>query len=154
MVNRFVGLAVKASATGGGNTCIEPCLPCSSRTGVYSLELLWPPCQAPGGTGAMLEPAGWCQYLTAGLLLMVACLTSQQHASLLVGCLTSQEHASVLVGCLTSKQHASVSQGPICSENFMCCHTDIEVADQIFYLTQSLFTDIGPTSPRADPNAT
>ena len=56
----------------------------------------------------------------------------------------------MFVGCLTSKQHASVSQGRICT-NFTCCHTEIEVADQTFYLTQSLYTDIRPTSPSADP---
>ena len=57
----------------------------------------------------------------------------------------------LLVGCLTSQQQASVSQGQICSDNFMCCHTEIEVADQTFYLTQSQYTDPGPTSPSADP---
>ena len=36
----------------------------------------------------------------------------------------------LLVGCLTSQQHASVSQGRICSDNFTCCHTETEVADQ------------------------
>ena len=56
-----------------------------------------------------------------------------------------------LVGCLTSQQQASVSQGRICSENFTFCHTEIEVADQTFYLTQSQYTDAGPTSPSADP---
>ena len=57
----------------------------------------------------------------------------------------------MLVGCLTSQQQASVSQGRICSDNFTCCHTEIEVADPTFYLTQSQFTDTGPTSPSADP---
>ena len=57
----------------------------------------------------------------------------------------------LLVGCLTSQQQASVSQGRICSDNFTCCHTEIEVADPTFYLTQSLYTDTGPTSPSADP---
>ena len=57
----------------------------------------------------------------------------------------------LLVGCLTSQQHASVSQGRICTDNFTCCHTEIEVADQTFYLTQSQYTDTGPTSPSADP---
>ena len=33
----------------------------------------------------------------------------------------------------------------------MCCHTEIEVAHQTFYLTQSQYTDTGPTSPSADP---
>ena len=42
---------------------------------------------------------------------------------------------SLLVGCLMSQQHASVSQGRICSDNLTCCHTEIEVADQTFYLT-------------------
>ena len=60
-----------------------------------------------------------------------------------VGCL--------LVGYLTSQQHANISQGPICSVNFTCCHTEIEVADQTFHLTQSQYTDNGPTSPRTDP---
>ena len=57
----------------------------------------------------------------------------------------------LFVGCLTSQQQASVSQGRICSDNFMCCHTEIEVADQTFYLAQSQYTDTGPTSPSADP---
>ena len=56
-----------------------------------------------------------------------------------------------LVGCLTSQQQASVSQGRICSDSFTCCHTEIEVADQTFYLTQSQYTDTGPTSPSVDP---
>ena len=55
------------------------------------------------------------------------------------------------VGCLTSQQHASVSQGRICSDNCTCCHTEIEVADPTFYLSQSKYTDTGPTSPSADP---
>ena len=52
---------------------------------------------------------------------------------------------------LTSQQHASVSQGRICSHNSTCCHTEIEVADPTFYLTQSQYTDTWPTSPSADP---
>ena len=66
----------------------------------------------------------------------------------LKNCLISD---SLFVGCLTSQQQASVSQGRICSDNFTCCHTEIEVADQTFYLTQSQYTDTGPTSPSADP---
>ena len=57
----------------------------------------------------------------------------------------------LLVGCLTSQQQARVSQGRICSDNFTCCHTEIEVADQTFYLIQSQYTDTGPTGPSADP---
>ena len=37
------------------------------------------------------------------------------------------------------------------SDNFTCCHTETEVADQTFYLTQSQYTDTGPTSPSTDP---
>ena len=57
----------------------------------------------------------------------------------------------LLVGCLTSQKHASVSQGQVFSDNFTCCHTETEVADQAFYVTQSQHTDTGPTSPSADP---
>ena len=56
-----------------------------------------------------------------------------------------------LLACLTSQQHDSVSQGRICSHNCTCCHTEIEVADQTFHLTQSQYTDTRPTSPSADP---
>ena len=57
----------------------------------------------------------------------------------------------LFVSCLTSQQHASVSQGRICSDNFTCCHTEMEVTDQTFHLTQSQYTDTGPTSPSTDP---
>ena len=57
----------------------------------------------------------------------------------------------LLVGCLTPQQHASASQGRICSYKFTCCHTETEVEDQTFYLTQSQYTDTRPTSPSADP---
>ena len=56
-----------------------------------------------------------------------------------------------VVVCLTCQQHASVSQGWICSDNFTCCHTEIEVADQTFHLTHSQYTDTRPTSPRTGP---
>ena len=57
----------------------------------------------------------------------------------------------LFVGCLSSQQQASVSQGRICTDNFTCCHTEIEAADQTFHLTRSQYTDTGPTSPSADP---
>ena len=66
-------------------------------------------------------------------------------------CRRLSERNCLLAGCLTSQQQVSVSQGRICSDNFTCCHTEIEVADQTFYLTQSQYTDTGPTSPSADP---
>ena len=58
-----------------------------------------------------------------------------------------KEHVCLLVSCLMSQKHASVSQGQIYSDNFMCCHTEIVVADQAFHLTQSQYTDNGPTDP-------
>ena len=57
------------------------------------------------------------------------------------GMIGSMKEELLFVACLTSQQHASVSQGRICSDNFTCCHTEIEVADQTFYLTQSQYTD-------------
>ena len=65
--------------------------------------------------------------------------------------LQTLQFVCLLVGCLTSQQQASVSQGRICSDNFTCCHTETEVADQTFYLTQSQYTDTGLTSPSTDP---
>ena len=62
-----------------------------------------------------------------------------------------QSDVCLLVACLTSQQQASVSQGRICSDSFTCCHSEIEVANQTFHLTQSQYTDTGPTSPSADP---
>ena len=33
----------------------------------------------------------------------------------------------------------------------MCCHNETEVANQIYCLTHSRYTDTGPTSPSSDP---
>ena len=53
---------------------------------------------------------------------------------------------------LRTQQHpASVSQGRTCTDKFTCCHNEREAADPTFYLTQSQYTDTGPTSPSADP---
>ena len=49
----------------------------------------------------------------------------------------------LFVGWLTSQQHSSASQGWICEENCTYCHT--------FHLTESQYTDRGPTSPSTDP---
>ena len=57
----------------------------------------------------------------------------------------------LFVDCLTSQQQASVSQGRICSENFTCCHTEIEAAGPTFFLTQSQYTDSRLTSRSSDP---
>ena len=43
-----------------------------------------------------------------------------------------------LVGCLTSQQHATGSQGWICLGNCVCCHTEIEDADQTCCFTNSM----------------
>ena len=32
----------------------------------------------------------------------------------------------VFVACLTSQRHAHLSQGRICSDNYTCCHTELE----------------------------
>ena len=56
----------------------------------------------------------------------------------------------VVCWLLTSQQQASVSQGRICSDNSTCYHTEAEGADRTFYLTQSQYTDTGPSSPSAD----
>ena len=113
--------------------------------------------------------------------LLVGCLTSQQHASVSQGriysdnftcChteievedqtfhLTQSQYTdtgpavpalTLFVGCWTSQQHTSVSRGWICSDNFTCCHTELEVAGHTFHLTQSQYTNTGPTRPSTDP---
>ena len=55
-----------------------------------------------------------------------------------------------LLACLTSQQHASVSQGRICSNNCTCCHIEREFANQTLYLTQSQYPNTGRTSISAD----
>ena len=62
-----------------------------------------------------------------------------------------KRQVGLFVGCLASQQYASVSQGRIWTDSFTCCHTEIEVADRTFHLTQSQYTDTGPTSPSTDP---
>ena len=51
----------------------------------------------------------------------------------------------LFTGCLAPQQHASVSQGQTDSDDSLCCHTEIEVADQTCCLTQSQYADTGPT---------
>ena len=85
----------------------------------------------------------------------MAAAQSNRKAALQVGTASASSCVDnvvcLLVGCLTSQQHAGVSQGWICSDNCRCCHTEIEVAGQTFYLTQSQYTDTGTTSPSPDP---
>ena len=85
---------------------------------------------------------------------MHRCIQTPMHAlSLSFWCPSTSLRTSfvLFVGCSSSQQHASVSQGRICTDNFTCYHTEIEAADQTFHLTQSQYTDTGPTSPSADP---
>ena len=86
-----------------------------------------------------------------GLLVSTRPDTWGHRVTAITDCLMLLSSVCLFIGCLTSQQHASVSQGRICSDNFTCCHTEIEVADQTFHLTQSQYTDTGPTSPSADP---
>ena len=60
---------------------------------------------------------------------------------------------SLLAGCLTPQQNVSVSQGRICLDKCTCCHAEIKVAGQTFYLTLSHYNDTEPTSTSADPIA-
>ena len=50
-----------------------------------------------------------------------------------------------------SQKHVIISHVHVYSDNCTCCHTEIEVAAQTFYLCQSQYTDTGPTSPSTDP---
>ena len=52
----------------------------------------------------------------------------------------------LLVACSTSQQCASVSLGQICSDNCTCFHTETEVADHTFQLIQSILTSGQPVS--------
>ena len=56
----------------------------------------------------------------------------------------------VVVGWVMSQQCTGVSLGLISPDNWMCCHTEVEVADQTLFLTLSWYTDMGPTIPGAD----
>ena len=48
-----------------------------------------------------------------------------------------------LVACLTSQQHASVSQGLVCTDDGTFCYIQIEVADEICPLTFVNFNSSG-----------
>ena len=59
--------------------------------------------------------------------------------------------SGLFVGCLTFQQQSSASQGRISSDNFTCCHAEVDVAYPTFYLTHLQYADAGPTSPSTDP---
>ena len=44
----------------------------------------------------------------------------------------------------------AVSKRHICPDNCLCCHTETEVSDRIFYLIQSQYADNRPASPDSD----
>ena len=54
----------------------------------------------------------------------------------------------LFVGCLTSQQTCTCISG---TDPAQTIYTQIQVADETFHLTQSQYTDAGPTSPSADP---
>ena len=57
----------------------------------------------------------------------------------------------LFVGCLLNAPATCECISGTDLLNFKCCHTEVEFADQTFYLTQSQYTDTGPTSPSTDP---
>ena len=80
--------------------------------------------------------------------------TATEVSEFLYSNLSSNTHHALLgcfVDCLMPQQHASVPEGQICSDNCTRWNTEIEVADQTYYLTQPQYTGTGPTSPSADP---
>ena len=48
-----------------------------------------------------------------------------------------------MLACLTSQQHASVSQGLVCSDDGTFCYTQIEVVDEIYPLAFVNFSSSG-----------
>ena len=95
--------------------------------------------------GVSLLPAFTSLGMSARTFWAMECMRAQTWS--LISMLSQYHIKLLLVGCLTFQQHASVSQGRICSNNCPCCHPETEVADQIFYLTQSQTTDTRPTWP-------
>ena len=65
----------------------------------------------------------------------VFCTCSAQmnmfHMDLDIHSLLLLNRVCLLVGCLTSQQQDSVFQGRIYSDNYTCCHTEIQVADKL-----------------------
>ena len=109
-----------------------------------------------GGGGGGGEPLLWWGLWVCDHLASVQVVTFRLWVMILVkvGCWKKCRWMdSLLVSCLISQQYASLSQELICSDNCTCCHTEMEVADQTFYLTQSQYTATRTTSPSTDPIA-
>ena len=114
--------------------CVHTVILCVSEHSLYLC--LYTACNRssvyPGSPWSMCVSVSVCQCLCVSV-----CVSWS-------GCLCPCK-ISRFVCCLTSQQQASVSQRWICADNLTCCHTEIEVADQSFYLTQSQYTDTRPT---------
>ena len=65
--------------------------------------------------------------------------------------LRNSTYAKISPKMVSPRDIAGEEEGINCSDNCTCCHTETEVADQTFYLTQSQYTDIWPTGLSADP---
>ena len=52
---------------------------------------------------------------------------------------------------LTTQQHPNSPLEQICLDKFLCCHTEIEDANETCYLTKSLHADTRPISPSTNP---
>ena len=136
-----VGESLETSVTGTGEEGDEwNCFPCSRRAGTFNFQCRRKRHSVRDTDKHRKEIHSWQTENERGQDL--ATEKDEWGGSLFV---------CWLVGCLTSQQQTSVSQGWICPDNFTCCHTETEVADPTFYLTQSQYTDTGPTSPGADP---
>ena len=105
--------------------------------------------------GSWLLVVGCC-------LFVVVCLKSQQHAFIFMHSFCHYIIPLFVVNSFvcyieplgsdgnnidSDSDSASVSQGWICSDNFTCCHTEIEVANLTLYLTQSQYSDTGRPVP-------
>ena len=103
---------------------------------------------------------------SASLLLSAGCIKSKQkvlylrdgpaqtccHSEIVTLAISVKERASwvmFVVGCLMYQQQASVSHGRIYFDKVACYYTEIEVADQTCYLTQSRYINAGPIAPGA-----
>ena len=58
-------------------------------------------------------------------------------------------HQYLFAGCTITP--VSVFSGLICSDSYTSYHTEIKAVDLTYNLTQSQYSDTGPTSPSADP---
>ena len=54
------------------------------------------------------------------------------------------KNSLLFVGCLVSQQHARVSQGWIYTDNFTCCHSEMQAADDRVGSTQTILRAATP----------